>query len=106
MHASAPTTDDRLLACAACTRQRCRRRESKAVSAREEEEERAEKREPDLSREGPTHPHKSAEPGTLDASLDEEPMTRERLEAALDLALEMGRIEVARRLRERIRVLQ
>jgi len=42
----------------------------------------------------------------LDPGLDSDPMTLEQLEQLLDVALDAGRIEVAKRLRDRIRGLR
>jgi hypothetical protein len=44
--------------------------------------------------------------GSLDANLDAETMTLAQLEEAFDLALDMGRIEKARELRDRIKFLR
>jgi hypothetical protein len=88
----------------------CRRRESKPQAVRKNEEETGRNRETRTHGDHLPDSANSANHGSLatslDARTDSEKLTVAQLEEALDVALEMGRIEVARRLRDRIRALR
>ena len=49
---------------------------------------------------------KPATLGSVDAKVDAEPLTVEQLEQGFDLAIEAGRLDVARRMNERIQALR